>query len=358
MGFESFLGNAHAVSAVREMLSRDAVPGSLLFAGPEGVGKKTLAMMLARALNCERLKANFCGECSPCRKANEMLTLAEADLSRRREMKDAARRVEGMVYFDLQLIEPITRFILIEQIRQLRAAAYARPFELRRRIFIIDQAQTIHWQAVDLLLKVMEEPPETTTFILICPNLHELRPTLRSRCHKVQFHPVEEEVIQTQLEKEKKLTGAQLALAARVAAGSIAAARNFNFSDFERRRQPWIAFLDGIAAKPHGSMTPAGWKSLFDSAKALAENRSETERTLKMGYTLLSDMLRLLEGNDESLLVNVDLAPRLKTWAAVLGLSGIEKLKTALDDAYRLQTRNVNQQLGWEALAVNLLSGN
>ncbi|HEX5481249.1 MAG TPA: hypothetical protein VFZ08_01330, partial [Terriglobia bacterium] len=185
----------------------------------------------------------------------------------------------------------------------------------------------------------------------------ELRPTLRSRCHKVQFHPVEEEVIRAQLEKEEKtLTSAQLGLAARVAAGSIAAAGSFDFSDFERRRQPWTAFLDGIASKPHGSMTPAGWKSLFDSAKALAENRSETERTLKMGYTLLSDMLRLLESGDENRLVNIDLASRLKMWAAALGLAGIEKLKTALDDTYRLQTRNVNQQLGWEALAVNLLS--
>lgn len=358
MGFEDFLGNARAVSTLREMLSRGSVPGSLLFTGPEGAGKKTLALMLAKALNCERLKDDFCGECARCRKADEMLALTEEDLARRREMKDASRRVEGLVYFDIQLIEPITRFILIEQIRQLRAAAYTRPFEFSRRVFILDQAQTIHWQAVDLLLKVMEEPPETTTFILVCPNPHELRPTLRSRCHKVQFQPVESAVIEDQLKKEKKLTGSQLALAARVAAGSIAAARSFDFADFERRRQPWIAFLDGAASKGRSAMTPSAWKSLFDSAKALAENRNELGQTLALGYMLLSDMLQTLENNGERRVVNLDLTPRLKTWSAALGLSGIEKLKKALDDAYRLQTRNVNQQLGWEALAMNLLSEN
>ncbi len=188
MGFDSFLGNANAVRSVREMVKSDRLPGALLFAGHDGVGKKTLALMLAKALNCERRGAggdDFCGECGRCRKAEEMVMAAREDLARRRELKDARRRVEGLVYFDLQLIEPLTRYILSEQIRELRNAAYTHPFEFPRRIFILDEAQTVHWQAADLLLKVLEEPPETTTLILVCPNLYELRPTLRSRCRRV-----------------------------------------------------------------------------------------------------------------------------------------------------------------------------
>ena len=73
MGFDSFLGNPKAVSAVRDMLAAGRVPHALLFAGPDGVGKKTLAIMLAKALNCERLRADFCGRCALCRKADEML---------------------------------------------------------------------------------------------------------------------------------------------------------------------------------------------------------------------------------------------------------------------------------------------
>src|SRR5512146_2279383 len=130
MGLDSFLGNAKQVQAVRDMLAQRRVPGSILFTGPEGVGKKTLAIMLAKALNCERPGRDgndFCGECSRCRKADEFLSASAADAARRREIKDAHRRVDGLLYFDLQLIEPLTRYILIEQIRQLRATAYNQP---------------------------------------------------------------------------------------------------------------------------------------------------------------------------------------------------------------------------------------
>jgi len=89
------------------MLASGRVPGALLFSGPEGVGKRTLALMFAKALNCERRGPggdDFCGECARCRKAEEMLAATREDLARRREIKDASRRVEGLVYFDLQLI--------------------------------------------------------------------------------------------------------------------------------------------------------------------------------------------------------------------------------------------------------------
>jgi DNA polymerase-3 subunit delta' len=357
MGFATFLGNPAAVSTVREMLARDAVPGSLLFAGPDGVGKKTLAMMLAKAMNCGRLKGDFCGECAPCLKATEMIGLSRADLEKRRAIKDASRRTEGLIYFDVQLIEPITRFILIDQIRPMRSVAYTRPFELSHRILIVDQAQAIHWQAVDLLLKVMEEPPSTTTIILVCPNPYELRPTLRSRCQRVPFLPVEDAVIENLLQAERQISAAQLQLATRVAGGSIASAKSLDLPAYQIRRKPWIDFLNGVTAKGFRSMTPMDWKALFDSTKALAENRADLEGTLKLGYSLLSDMLQILGGLSGGRVVNSDLMPRLKTWAAKLGLNGIEHLKTSLDDAYRLQTRNVNQQLAWEALATELIPG-
>src|SRR5208337_473209 len=120
MPFDSFIGNSKALAAVREMVAGGRVPGALLFSGPDGVGKKTLALMLAKALVCERSDGNFCDACPRCHKAEQMFAAAREDLARRREIKEAARRVEGLVYFDFQILEPITRFILTEQIRQLR----------------------------------------------------------------------------------------------------------------------------------------------------------------------------------------------------------------------------------------------
>jgi hypothetical protein len=388
MPFSEFLGNPRALSEIQAMLASSRVPGALLFAGPDGVGKKLLALMLAKALNCERLKDDFCGECSHCRKGEEMLAQTREDLERRRAIKESARRVEGLVYFDLQLIEPITRNILTEQIRQVRNVAYTRPFEFRQRVFVIDQAQAVHWQAVDLLLKMLEEPPETTTFILVCPNTHELRPTIRSRCQRIQFLPVEDSVIARVLKEEDRLPPSQRALGVRLAAGSIARARTLDVAAFERERRPWIDFLDSVAGSAdRAPMRPAApsrtptrtsapspapslssglsreaerrsepnWARVFDSTKALTADREAFEETLRIGMFLAADLLHVLVSGAESpAVVNLDLAPRLDAWASRLGLEGIERLKNGLDQAYRLQIRNVNQQLGLEVLAIDV----
>jgi len=353
MGFDSFLGNTKALESVREMLSSGRVPGSLMFTGPDGVGKKTLALMLAKALNCERQAGDFCGECAACRKAEEMLSATREDLARRRESKDAQRRVEGLVYFDLQLIEPITRYILIEQIRQLRSAAYTRPFELRRRVFVIDDAQAIHWQAIDLLLKVLEEPPETTTLILVCSNAYELRPTIRSRCRRLAFQPVDDSLVSSLLAKESRVPAAQRDLVVRIAAGSIARARSFDAEEFTRRRRPWLDFLDAIASGTRDDRA-VNWKGLFDSTKALAEDRERFEDTLQMGYALLRDLLQVSVAGPNAKVANIDLASPLKIWSDQIGVKRIEKLKEGLDRAYRLQSRNVNQQLGLDVTALDL----
>jgi DNA polymerase III subunit delta' len=352
MPFDSFLGNARAVAALREMLRSGRVPGALLFAGPEGVGKKTLALMLAKALNCERLRDDFCGECARCRKAQEMWDAAREDLARRRDMKEAARRVDGLVYFDLALIEPITRFILTEQIRQLRQTAYTHPFELRRRVFIIDQVQDVHWQAVDLLLKVLEEPPETTTFVLVCPNAGELRPTIRSRCTRLQFAPVEESLIARLLAERAQLSKSERALVARLAAGSVGKALTLDPEVYLARRERWLDYLGSVAVK--GGAEP-NWRALFDATRFLTEQRDQLEETLEVGYGLLRDLLQAREAAPDSQLSDPELLPQLREWAGKLGLAGLEALKSGLDQAYRLQIRNVNQQLGLEALALELI---
>ena len=357
MPFDSFIGNSRALACVREMAAGGRVPGSLLFAGPEGVGKKTLARMLAKALVCERDRNDFCDGCARCRKAEEMFTSAEEDVHRRRDMKEAARRVEGLVYFDFQIIAPLTRFILTDQIRQLRHVAYTRPFEFPHRVFIIDDAQTIHWQAADLLLKVLEEPPETTSFILICSNPYELRSTIRSRCLQILFQPVAEAAIRELLAQQGGLSNPQLALASRVCAGSVAKARNFDLAAYEERRKPWLEFLSAVSRRSVSPSAGTDWRPLFDSAKALAERRDDFEATLDIGYSLLRDLLLVLLHGPENEVTNVDILPRLQAWAAGLGLKGIELLKSGLDQAYRLRVRNINQQLGFETLGLEVSSG-
>jgi len=358
MGFETFLGNPKAVETVRGLITSGRVPGALLFAGPDGVGKKMLALMLAKALSCAEPSptGDACGQCPPCLKAEEMLTAGREDQDRRRNVKDASRRAEGLVYFDLQVIEPITRFILIEQIRQLRATAYTHPFELKRRVFIIDEAQSIHWQAVDLLLKVLEEPPDTTTLILVSSNAAALRPTIRSRCMRIPFLPVEEKLIRDLIVKEGRVPKPQQELATRIAAGSVVAAKAFDAAEFERKRRPWMGFFETLARHRCGVRKEPDWDALFNSTKALTEKRDELEETLRAGYRLLRDLELVCEFGKSASIANIDILPHLINWADPLGLGGIGHLKEGLDEAYRLQVRNVNQQLGLESLAIEMLA--
>jgi len=142
-------------------------------------------------------------------------------------------------------------------------------------------------------------------------------------------------------------------VAARVAAGSVANALAFDPADYEKRRQPWVDFLEAMARRG----ASADWRTVFDSARALAENRDDFEGTLKIGYSLLSDLLHTLLNPGADAVVNVDLQARLQGWAPKLTLRGIGKLKSGLDQAYRLQIRNVNPQLGFETLGIEMISG-
>ena len=347
MSFEDFIGNREAVKSVRQMLARDRLPSALLFAGPEGVGKLRFAKMLAHALHCERQKNDFCGDCRTCRKTSEMLSLAAEDLDRRRAAKDSARRAENLIYFDVQLVEPMGQFVLISQIEKIVSEAYAKPFEFSHRVFILNDAHRIHWAGVDRLLKVLEEPPATTLFILVCPNASALRATIRSRCTRVIFRALEKEEIDEFLGRETNLKPSERHLVARLSGGSLGKARAFDLEDYRGRRESWLAFVEFC-------LSSKDWNSLFRTTELLAKDREHFEANLSLAYSLLRDLLILRTSGEESGIANLDLAARLRGWAERVDLNWISRVSRALDQAHREQVRNMNQQLGLDALAAEL----
>src|SRR2546428_8432504 len=169
MGFESFVGNRKTLERLCRKLREGRFPHGLIFSGPEGIGKHTCALMIAKALNCTKaLPGDFCDECSSCRKIN-------------------SGALPGVM---TSSVEDEAAHIKIAQVRHLLDMLEFQPLEGRNKVFVIDPAELLNAEAANALLKGLEEPPANTFFILITVNVHELLLTVRSRCQVYNFIPL------------------------------------------------------------------------------------------------------------------------------------------------------------------------
>ena len=201
-----------------EILRRGRLPQATLFTGPDGVGKKTLALSLAALANCkDRKEDELCGKCSSC-------------------VKEAAG-----YHPDILLFEPHKNLIRIDRMRELNREVQFRPFEGRLRFFIIDQAETMTEEAANCILRTVEEPPETSRIILVSAFPHRLLPTIRSRCQVFPFRPLDREEIQRYLEDHS--TEDHLEMRASLAEGSIAVALMINVEETLQQRDRMLELL-------------------------------------------------------------------------------------------------------------------
>src|SRR5262250_2591938 len=252
MPFSEFLGNERIVAALRGALKSGRVPHALLFSGPQGVGKFTLARMFAQAANCERLKDDFCGECDTCKRIAvlaEPQKLMEQGLAERGESADAATvervplilqshpDVWAVIPDPVRLKNPVVRPMLrIGQLRAVQRAAYFRPMG-RRRVFILDGAETMRWDVANVFLKILEEPPGSATLILTAPSPYALLPTIVSRCLQFHFAPLPQADVEKILQQHSDRKPSERKLAAQLAEGSPGLAMEMDVEQATEQRR-------------------------------------------------------------------------------------------------------------------------
>ena len=363
MPFSEFLGNARIVAALRGMLGSGRVPHAMLFAGPRGVGKFTLARMFAQAANCEKLPDDFCGECGPCRaiaRLQDIPALIEQGLGERGEGADAATvervplvlethaDVWAIVPDPVRLKNPVARPILhVGQLRAVQRAAYFKPIT-RRRVFIIDGAETMRWDHANIFLKILEEPPETATLILLAPNPYFLLPTIRSRCLQFSFSPLSQEQVEEVLRQRDGLSAAERKLAAQLAEGSPGTALAMDVAETAELRKAVLQVLGAIIERRSSA-------ELFKETAGLVKGqKTPIETVLEVFYSLLNDLLELSAGLAGQGVRNPALRKDLSKLSGQVESAWIASAVDALDELWGRLRRNVNKQLGLDAIALSL----
>ncbi len=224
------VGHKEIRTRLRQAVKNGQVASAYLFAGPEGVGKKLVALEFARALQA-----------------------------------------------DVRIIskEEKTNAIKIEQVRELQAEIMLRPLVAKYKVFIIDNAHILTKDAANCLLKTLEEPPGDSVLVLVSANPAALLPTILSRCQRINFLPLTAEEMAGLLPNRDGLDKEQLSFLATFAQGSMGLAEHYLQADIFAKKKEWDEFVQGLPGQ--------SWENIFNATQKLSWD--------KEGVNLILDLM-------------------------------------------------------------------
>ena len=333
-GLAGVIGHRRVTQLLRQAVQRGRVPQSVLFAGPDGVGKRAVAIALAQAMNCPARKAaggdDACGRCSTC-----------------------VRILRGQ-YTDVVVVdrgEDASIKIRTLRERVLDVVGY-RPFEGQRRVFIIDGADDMTPEAQDALLKTLEEPPPSTMLVLVSAMPDVLRPTILSRCRRLRFGALtEDDVVRVLVERKGMEIGAARVLAA-TSGGSVSRALAEADGDLGDDRQAALGVL-GAAARA-GQV-----EHRLRASAALAQHGSKRRdrEALSARLDIVGSLMRdlaVIAANAPARLANSDLEEELRRLSGSYDTRRLSSGFAALTEAQDALTHNASPKIVADWLAISL----
>lgn len=363
VGFQDFLGNTQTVTHLRESIRAQRFPHSLILAGPRGAGKYTLALMLAKAVNCLHPAESdglpdFCGHCSNCLRiadSSNLETLVAEAVSAREDLRETDKRETRILiqtHPDLLIVPPDPPQLLIKlgQVRQVIHVAFYRPPVESARTFTIFTSSAFMKEAANSLLKVLEEPPEHTSLILLTENPQELLPTIRSRAIVHRLGALAASDLESLLAiRRPELKPQDRALAARLAEGAIGRALTLDLAAYLTSRQDALILLRTALRDPD-------YSQLFhatETYRAGADGQEKTINLLRALSSLVEDLLLIVAGTPR-LIRNIDLEADLTRLAQGLSIEWIDSAARALVQVESGMRRNLLRSLSLDAMATSL----
>ncbi len=323
MSFANLYGQNGPIDVLKRAVEKRRVPHAFLFYGAEGVGKRTTALVFAKALNCETGGADACDACASCRK------------------------IDGDNHPDVIVIEPEGQFIKVADIKELQERMRFRPLEGARRVVILDDAERMNITSANSLLKTLEEPSAVNVFILVSSRPHLLPMTILSRCHRLRFNPVPRDVIASFLEREHGLAPDKALILASSSGGSIGRALSLN-------REDYIALRDGILDRvARGSLDPMACLALAGRLAGEKEDILEALDILKSWYR---DLLVYRETGNAGALVHHDRVGDIGRLAPAMSGESLLGSFRAIRTAAEAIERNANKPLTLETMVFTLFA--
>ncbi len=326
------VGHDRAVAALQRGLDSDRVSHSFLIAGPPQVGKTTLALDIARAVNCES-DDRPCGDCGQCRRISSGL---HPDV-----------RIVGL---EKARSGRLRTLIGIEQVRDVQREISLLPFEGRYRVIVFENAELLSEEAANSLLKTLEEPPERVLIVLAATDTRAMLPTIVSRCRLVQLRPVPAAVITELLVERKDVSRDRAREVAGLASGRAGwAVQAAEDSDMLKRVSDTLDEIEAVVRNP--------LTERFDYAAGLADRFPRDRRSVYTELELWLSWWRdvLLVGQEKPELVsNVARIESLTQTAKELPPTSVTNaIKTVMRTTFLLE-RNVSPRLALEGMMLKL----
>jgi DNA polymerase-3 subunit delta' len=370
MAWTRIINQDRVVRTLTRSLLQGRVAHAYLFHGPPGAGKRAVALEMARALECKSAAAEACEACDACRKTRRMVHpdvhvvlphpwSQEAD----RDEEDMGKRVQRMGDNPYAAIDYVRRPSLsdpsatsnkqvlfrIEQVRQ----DLIRPMTLSKgegayKVAIVIDAERMNTESANTFLKMLEEPPPQTVFLLLTSRPDTLLPTIVSRCQKVRFDPLAPEALAQALQKREGIAADTANMLARMADGSYSRALELHANDDLRTSRSLVLhFFRAAFTYEVGT--------LADLVQEMSrQGRVRLQSILRLMLRWIRDLVLYRTLGDEAPLVNVDQAAAIARFCRNLPKADLDTMAALVEEALEMVGRNVRAPLVLHALAAAL----